>query len=36
MAGVTKQDETNKESGGDGGYEKFGGKEQNGGNPLGL
>jgi hypothetical protein len=36
MAGVTKQDETKKESGGDGGYEKFGGKEQNGGNPLGL
>jgi hypothetical protein len=36
MAGFMKQDEQKKGSGGEGGYEKFGGKEQNGGNPLGL
>jgi len=34
MAGFTKQDEKQK-SGGES-YEKFGGKEQNAGNPLGL
>lgn len=33
MAGFTKQDE--KKGSGET-YEKFGGKEQNGGNPLGL
>jgi hypothetical protein len=35
MAGFTKQDQP-KKAGGEDGYEKFGGKEQNGGNPLGL
>lgn len=35
MAGFTKQDQPKKGSG-DGEYEKFGGKEQNSGNPLGL
>lgn len=35
MAAFTTQDQP-KNKGGDGGYEKFGGKEQNGGNPLGL
>jgi hypothetical protein len=35
MAGFTKQDQPNR-AGGEGDYEKFGGKEQNGGNPLGL
>jgi hypothetical protein len=35
MAGFTKQDQKQK-AGGEGDYEKFGGKEQNGGNPLGL
>ena len=35
MAGFTKQDEKKGVAGGEA-YEKFGGKEQNGGNPLGL
>lgn len=35
MAAFTTQDQP-KKKGGDGGYEKFGGKEQNGQNPLGL
>jgi hypothetical protein len=35
MAAFAKQDQP-KKAGGEGGYEKFGGKEQNGGNPLGL
>lgn len=34
MAGFTKQDEKKGSAGEP--YEKFGGKEQNGGNPLGL
>ncbi|THZ23458.1 hypothetical protein D6C89_05485 [Aureobasidium pullulans] len=36
MAACTTRDQEGKENRGDGGYEKFGGKEQNGGNPLGL
>ncbi|KAI4765466.1 hypothetical protein E4T52_01788 [Aureobasidium sp. EXF-3400] len=35
MAGFTKQDQPKKGDAG-GEYEKFGGKEQNSGNPLGL
>lgn len=36
MAACTTRDQEGKENRGDGGYEKFGGKEQNGQNPLGL
>lgn len=36
MAAYTTRDQEGKENRGDGAYEKFGGKEQNGGNPLGL